>query len=162
MRAFCVLTLAAVASGYQLLVPRFAACVRAPAPVAGLFDNLFSTPSQRAAEEADAGRDAKDAQLEAMKAIQEKRRDPVEYEIEKNKRRNREMAVQAALAGNIPSDWGSAIDPDSGDRYFFQRGKDETSTFNPTDMIDEMVEILEEKQREEMRALMEKVKNENA
>jgi hypothetical protein len=61
------------------------------------------------------------AQFEEMKKMQEKRRDPIGNEIERNKRRNVELATRAAAVGNVPANWGSAIDPDSGDRYFFDK-----------------------------------------
>ena len=90
------------------------------------------------------------AQFEEIKAMQERRRDPVQYEIDKNKRRNIEMATKAAMAGNLPAGWGSALD-EAGDRYFYDKETKET-TWDPP--IDEMVALLEQQQREEFEALM--------
>ena len=131
--------------------------MRTTTPVAGLLDGVFNAASNAANAQREKKQDIAERELEAMKAMQEKRRDPVEYEIEKNKRRNREIATKAALAGNIPPNWDSAIDPSSGDRYFFDAETKEGATFNPQDMIDEMVALLEDKQRKEFQDLIDSV-----
>lgn len=118
---------------------------RTSSPVAGLFD-MF--------QESDAQKQAKERQFEEMKKMQEKRRDPIASEIERNKRRNVELATRAAAVGNVPANWGSAIDPDSGDRYFFDKETKATQWEAP---IDEMVALLEEQQRAEMEAMLEEV-----
>ena len=128
-----------LASGYQLpLTPRAvtaATCsARAGVPLAVSKDEIA------------------EREFQATKAMQELRRDPIEYEIQKNKRRYVEMATQAALQGNIPSDWGSALD-EEGDRYFWDE-ETKTATYNPQEMIDEMVSMLEDQKRKEMQELM--------
>ena len=155
MQCRCLLAALALASGYQLSAPRARVPLeRTGTPVAGLFDGVFGSADPPAQRKRDS---VAEEQFQAMKDMQEKRRNPVEYEIEKNKRRNVELATRAALAGNIPSGWGSAIDPESGDRYFFDAETKEGATFNPQDMIEEMVALLEEKQRKEMQDLIDSV-----
>ena len=151
----CLLAALALASGYQLSAPRARAPVqRTVAPVAGLFDGVFGSNEPAPQKKRD---NVAEEQFQAMKDMQAKRRDPIEYQITKSKRRNTEAATQAALAGNIPSGWGSAIDPESGDRYFFNAETKEGATFNPTDMIEEMIAILEDKQRKEFQDLIDSV-----
>ena len=118
-------------------------------PVAGLFDNVFKdTGGQQ--------KSVKEQQFEEIKQMQERRRDPIEYEIEKNRRRHVEMATQAAAAGNLPAGWGSALDED-GDRYFYNKETKETTWEAP---IDEMVTLLEEKQRAELKEIYAQVEAE--
>ena len=91
--------LLSLASGYQLpLTPRAATA---------------ATCSARAGVPLAVSKDEIAGEFKATKAMQELRRDPIEYEIQKNKRRYVEMATQAALQGNIPSDWGSALDEEA-------------------------------------------------
>ena len=54
--------------------------------------------------------------------------------------------------GNLPTGWGSALDPTSGERYFYDKETKET-TWEPP--IEEMVALLEQQQREEMEAMLE-------
>ena len=67
-----------------------------------------------------------------------------------------ELATQAAMAGNLPSNWGSKLDPD-GDRYFWPLDTKEV-TWDPP--IDEMVALLEGQQREELEAIYKKAAEE--
>jgi len=123
-----------------------AAAARAGTPVAGLLDGMF--------KESDAQKRQKEEQLAAMKAMQQKRRDPITAELERKRRRNVELATRAAAVGNLPTGWGSAIDPASGARYFFDEETKET-TWDPP--IQEMVALLEEQQRSELEALIKEV-----
>ena len=94
--------------------------------------------------------------------MQEKRRDPIESEIAGNRRRNVEMATQAAASGNLPSGWGSKIDPTSGNRFFFdtETKGEKITTWDPP--IEEMVTLLEEQQREKLKAAIAKINGEPA
>lgn len=121
---------------------------RAVAPVAGLFDNVFKENSQQ--------KQVKEQQFEEIKKMQERRRDPIEYELEKNRRRNVETANKAAMAGNLPAGWGSALDGD-GNRYFYDKETKET-TWEPP--IEEMVALLEQKQRAELEEIYAEVEKE--
>lgn len=142
-----------LSTGYQLSVPRSAVLVqRAPAPMAQ-FGGLFG---------GDKKSDVKDQQLEAMKEQQELRRDPVAYEIQKNKRRNMERATAAAKQGNIPPAWGSAVDGD-GDRYFYDAETKEGATYDPPpEMIAEMMTVLEDQQRKVFQDAIDRVNAEDA
>lgn len=88
--------------------------------------------------------------------MQQKRRDPVEWEKEISKKRNMEMCKAAAAAGNLPEGWGSALDAD-GDRYFFKEGTQET-TWDPP--LEEMCAILEAQQEAETQKIVDKVRAE--
>ena len=81
----------------------------------------------------------------------DKRRDPIAMQLEKNKRRNIEIAERAAKAGNLPSNWGSAV-AENGQRYYFDAETKEGVTWDPP--IDEMVSLLEQQQREEMEEMI--------
>ena len=99
-------------------------------------------------------------QMQEMKAMQEARRDPIASELASNRRRNVEMATQAANSGNLPSNWDSKVDPTSGQRYFFDvetKGKTIT-TWDPP--IEEMVGLLEQQQREELEAAIKRINSE--
>ena len=56
-----------------------------------------------------------------MQKMQQRRRDPAAFEVQINQRRNLEAAERAAKAGNLPEGWGSAVDPASGDTYYFDK-----------------------------------------
>jgi len=94
--------------------------------------------------------------------MQEKRRDPIESEIAGNKRRNVEMATRAAADGNLPAGWGSKIDPASGNRFFFDEETkgEKITTWDPP--IEEMVALLEDMQRAELKAAIDKINGEAA
>lgn len=94
-------------------------------------------------------------QFEAMKQMQERRRDPAAFEVTINQRRNLERAQQAAAAGNLPPGWGSAEDPSSGDTYYYEK---ETMATQWEPPIEQMVAIIEEQQRAEMNAIVDQVK----
>ena len=99
-------------------------------------------------------------QFKAMQDMQNKRRDPAVYENEISKRRNMERARNAAMAGNLPAGWGTAKDPESGQPYFYDKETKATAWEPPEEMLAAMVAILEEQQRDEMNAIVEKVKKE--
>ena len=155
MRNTFLLALAPLVSGFMLplqpAAPSEVVTYRTSALVAGLFDGLLGGSE----EEKQQKKQQADEQLQAMKDMQERRRDPVENMIAQNKRRNLELATKAAQAGNIPANWGSAVDPASGDRYFFDAETKENVTWDPTEMIDEMVALLEDQQRAEFREALE-------
>ena len=119
---------------------------RASSPVLGLFDNLF--------KESEEDKRTKEAQLAAMKEMQERRRDPIASTVDVNKRRNLELATRAASVGNLPDGWDSKVDEASGDRYFWNKQSMDVSWEPPEEMIDEMVAILEEIQKQEMEAVI--------
>uniref|UniRef100_A0A7S0IYH1 WW domain-containing protein n=1 Tax=Calcidiscus leptoporus TaxID=127549 RepID=A0A7S0IYH1_9EUKA len=152
LRPYLLASLALV-SGYQVAVlPR--ACppaLRTSSPVAGLFDALKGKGGSDR-READS-----EAQLRAMEEMRELRRDPVEYEVMKNRRRNYGTASQAAKSGNIPAGWGSAVDEASGARYFFDEETKQTSWEPPAEMLEQMVAILEDIQRKEMQEVVDSV-----
>ena len=114
--------------------------------------------SRGAAHDIDARSNSR-LQWQEIKKMQQKRRDPIEMERETQKRRNIELATRAAQEGNLPDGWGSALDPESGERYFYDL-ETKTPVWDPP--IDEMVAILEAKQKAEMEELIEKAKLEQA
>ena len=114
-----------VAQGFHVLpshtVPAVPAQQRAAAPVAGLFDGLFGETEEQKRE--------KDAQLAAMKEMQELRRNPEKWEEAINVRRTKELQLKKAqamqAAGVLPEGWGSAQDAD-GDTYYYKLETKET------------------------------------
>ena len=105
-------------------------------------------------KESDESKRRKEEQYEATKQMQDTRRDPVAYQLAKNKRRNTEIAERAAADGNLPSGWSSKISEKYGQRYFFKDETPDESSWDPP--IAEMVALLEQQQREEFEALMAK------
>jgi len=142
--------LLAQASGLQLgqLRPTCTS-VRAAGPIAGLFDMFQETEEQRLAKERE-----KEEQYKAMQAMQQRRRDPVANDLEISKRRNLETATRAAQQGNLPDNWAAAVDAQSGETYYWNKETNVTQWEPP---LDEMVAILEERQRQEMESLVEEV-----
>ena len=119
------------AHGFHILpVPTTATAAqqRALPPVAGLFDGLFGETEEQ--------KRAKDAQLAAMKEMQELRRDPDKWEEAINVRRNKEAQQKRAqamqAAGVLPEGWGAAQDAD-GDTYYFKLETKETQWEYPVE-----------------------------
>lgn len=94
------------------------------------------------------------SQYKAMQAMQQRRRDPVANDLEISKRRNLETATRAAQQGNLPDNWAAAVDAQSGETYYWNKETNVTQWEPP---LDEMVAILEERQRQEMESLVEEV-----
>ena len=159
LRAALLVASAQLASCFQLpTLPRttLSTARLGSGPTAGLFDGVFGGGDGDRNPPSDDARTVKDDQLEAMQQMQEKRRDPIGYEIEKNRRRNVELATRAAGQGNLPSGWGSAV-TEAGERYFYDKETKETF-WDPAPIIEEMVTLLEQQQREEMEAMMKEIK----
>lgn len=95
---------------------------RAGTPVAGLLDGLLNRPLAESP-----------ASLSTRAMAEHKVR-----LTERARLHTVELATNQAQAGNnLPAGWSSALDPVSGQRYFFN---EEETTWNPP--IDEMVELL--------------------
>lgn len=105
---------------------------RAGHPVNGLFDVFKESEEQKR---------IKDQQFEEMQRIQKLRRDPEAWEAEINKRRNKEAALRVAQATGqaieveeraLPEGWGAAVDPASGETYYYDKATKETQWDFPT------------------------------